>query len=212
MAAEAKQEGAWSQQMFAANEKFYLGLLEQARKQVDKSLFVWVAPSIRIPFFVINDTFYSNKQGLNAIEGTVTPSFYQQYFEQVPLSQETINYYLNDKLINAAQNKLENNETMLQIGNHIKSEGNKHFKNGMLDEATRHYKNGLKFVQTTVGDSKVDDLKAKLFNNLSLVAFKQQKYSQSLIYCSKALEIDPKYKKALYRKKQIEEIMKMEKK
>ena len=103
MASEAKQAGVWSEQMYAANEKFYLGLLEQARKQVDKSLFVWVAPTIKIPFFVMNDIFYSNKQALDKIDGTVSTSFYGKYFKEIPLSQETIHYYLSEKFIDGAQ-------------------------------------------------------------------------------------------------------------
>ena len=94
---------------------------------------------------------------------------------------------------------------LIQATQH-KEEGNGHFQKGQLDQAARSYRRGctaLKPVRQNsamTDDTQVKSLLVALQNNLSMVCFKQKKYSQSIQVATQALQVDPFNVKALYRR------------
>ena len=95
------------------------------------------------------------------------------------------------------------NEALLQALNH-KDEGNNHFKSGDLISAARSYRHGTTLLknlnQNNTGDDQVKQLIISLQTNLSMVCFKQNKHKMSRDVAAKALEVDSKNVKALYRR------------
>ncbi|GAX29214.1 hypothetical protein FisN_28Lh042 [Fistulifera solaris] len=95
-----------------------------------------------------------------------------------------------------------------------KEQGNAAFQKGDLDPAARAYRKGvallkpvqqrLQFLDSTVnGTSEQEQYKSlsvALQTNLSMVCYKQQKYSHALKVASQALLLDPTNIKALYRR------------
>lgn len=86
----------------------------------------------------------------------------------------------------------------------LKEEGNAHFKLGELDRAGRSYRRGASTLkalnENNTGDEQVKALLLSLQTNLSLVCLKQGKAAMSRDVASKALEIDEKNIKALFRR------------
>eukprot|EP00816_Leptocylindrus_hargravesii_P001839 CAMPEP_0196809880 /NCGR_PEP_ID=MMETSP1362-20130617/9751_1 /TAXON_ID=163516 /ORGANISM="Leptocylindrus danicus, Strain CCMP1856" /LENGTH=542 /DNA_ID=CAMNT_0042184699 /DNA_START=11 /DNA_END=1636 /DNA_ORIENTATION=+ len=86
----------------------------------------------------------------------------------------------------------------------LKEEGNAHFKSGELDRAGRSYRRGASTLKTlnenNTGDEQVKVLLLSLQTNLSLVCLKQGKAAMSRDVATKALEIDEKNIKALFRR------------
>ena len=95
------------------------------------------------------------------------------------------------------------NEALLQALNH-KDEGNTYFKSGDLISAARSYRHGTTLLknlnQNNTGDEQVKQLIISLQTNLSMVCFKQNKHKMSRDVAAKALEVDSKNVKALYRR------------
>lgn len=85
-----------------------------------------------------------------------------------------------------------------------KDEGNAHFKSGDLNLASRCYRKGSSLLKklnhANSGDDQVKALLLNLQTNLSMVCFKQNKHQQSRDIATKALNIDSKNVKALYRR------------
>lgn len=95
------------------------------------------------------------------------------------------------------------NEALIQAINH-KEEGNSYFKAGDLISAARSYRHGTTLLknlnQNNTGDDQVKQLIVSLQTNLSMVCFKQNKHKMSRDVANKALEVDNKNVKALYRR------------
>ena len=85
-----------------------------------------------------------------------------------------------------------------------KESGNGHFKSGELDQAARSYRRGVNALKSlnlnNGGDEQVKSILVALQTNLSTVTHKQGKYRVSRDVASKALGLDPKCVKALYRR------------
>ena len=84
----------------------------------------------------------------------------------------------------------------------LKEQGNEQFQKGDYDQAARSYRRGvtaLKKVKHQL-DDQVKQLKITLYTNWSTVSYKDQKYRVSLDMSTKAVEIDAKNVKALYRR------------
>jgi len=86
----------------------------------------------------------------------------------------------------------------------LKEAGNDHFKSGNLTEASRSYRKGTSLLKNlnnqNTGDDQVKALLLSLQTNLSMVCLKQNKPKQSRDIASKALSVDSKNVKALYRR------------
>ena len=83
----------------------------------------------------------------------------------------------------------------------LKEEGNAHFKSGEYNRAVRSYRRGASALKNH--DTTEDQVKALLLSlqtNLSLVCLKQGKAAMSRDVATKALELDEKHVKALYRR------------
>mmetsp|Transcript_24172 Transcript_24172/g.35871 ORF Transcript_24172/g.35871 Transcript_24172/m.35871 type:complete len:549 (+) Transcript_24172:50-1696(+) len=95
------------------------------------------------------------------------------------------------------------NEILMKAVTH-KDEGNSHFKSGDLVKASRSYRKGTSLLKNlnkeNTGDEQVKVLLVNLQTNLSMVCFKQNKHQQSRDVATKALDIDSKNVKALYRR------------
>ena len=84
----------------------------------------------------------------------------------------------------------------------LKEEGNKQFQDGDYNQAARSYRRGVTALKKVKHqwDDQVKQLKISLYTNWSMVSYKDQKYRVSLDMSTKAVEIDPKNVKALYRR------------
>jgi tetratricopeptide (TPR) repeat protein len=99
----------------------------------------------------------------------------------------------------------EDPEVLLTKASICKDEGNKYFTEEKdFESASRAYRRGVnaikKLNRANTGDEQVKVLLLSLQTNLSMMQFKLEKYSQSQAVATKALEIDPHYVKALYRR------------
>jgi tetratricopeptide (TPR) repeat protein len=81
----------------------------------------------------------------------------------------------------------------------LKDDGNLRFKAQKLKEAEGFYRDALAHLDTVKNDNKeLQDLKKTILLNLSLVTNKSGDYKETLINCTKALDIDEKNVKAHY--------------
>jgi len=85
-----------------------------------------------------------------------------------------------------------------------KEEGNTFFKSGDLEKAGRSYRRGAAALkglnENNTGDDQVRSLLLSLQTNLSMVCLKQGKHAMSRDVASKALDVDARNVKALYRR------------
>ena len=79
----------------------------------------------------------------------------------------------------------------------LKEYANIKFKDSKFNEAYENYKNSLEYIEL---EDELDSFKIALFNNLSITACKNNELLESINYAKKALEIDSKNIKSLYRK------------
>ncbi|XP_011172046.1 mitochondrial import receptor subunit TOM70 isoform X1 [Solenopsis invicta] len=86
-------------------------------------------------------------------------------------------------------------ETPLQKAQKYKNEGNVHFKAGKYDEAIARYNKAIDICPK----EKVEDL-ATFYQNRAAAYEQLKKYSAVKADCTKALELNPKYAKALLRR------------
>jgi hypothetical protein len=99
----------------------------------------------------------------------------------------------------------EDPEILLIKASTCKEEGNKYFlEDKDFEKASRAYRRGVNAIKNlnkaNTGDEQVKALLLSLHTNLSMMQFKLEKYSQSQAVATKALQIDPHYVKALYRR------------
>ncbi|XP_045480161.1 mitochondrial import receptor subunit TOM70 [Harmonia axyridis] len=90
-----------------------------------------------------------------------------------------------------------------EIAQQFKSEGNDAFKSGKYDEAIRFY---TKAIETCPTDKK-NDL-ATFFQNRAAAYEQLKKWSAVIDDCTKAIEFNPKYEKALFRRAKARETIK----
>ncbi|CAH1996272.1 unnamed protein product [Acanthoscelides obtectus] len=105
--------------------------------------------------------------------------------------------------------KLENSkevqkeETPFQLAQRYKSEGNELFKRGKYDEAIQMYN---KAIETIPEEYKAD--LATYYQNRAAAYEQLKKWSSVIADCSKAIELNNRYEKALYRRAKAEEMTK----
>ena len=92
---------------------------------------------------------------------------------------------------------------LIQVGLRYKDDGNLKFKEGKLKEAEGLYKDALAHLDTVKNVTKeLQDLKKTILQNLSVVQNKTGDYKETLINCTKVLDIDEKAVKAYYLRSQ----------
>lgn len=80
-----------------------------------------------------------------------------------------------------------------------KDDGNAKFKLGKLKEAEGLYRDALAHLDTVKNDNKeLKELKKNILQNLSVVTNKTGDYKETLINCTKVLDIDEKAVKGYY--------------
>lgn len=89
-------------------------------------------------------------------------------------------------------------ETPLEKTQKLKNEGNNHFKIGKYDEAIAQYNNAIE----ACPKENTEEL-AILYQNRAAAYEQLNKYSSVKADCSKALELNPKYAKALIRRARV---------
>lgn len=93
-------------------------------------------------------------------------------------------------------------QKLLEEMNEAKVEGNKLFGDGLYDEALLKYDYAIQLAPEM---SSFDEIKSICHNNRATCFFKLGKYEESIKECTKALELNPKYMKALIRKAESHE-------
>ena len=84
-----------------------------------------------------------------------------------------------------------------------KDDGNAKFKAGKLKEAEGLYRDALSHLDTVKNENKeLKDLKKTILQNVSVITNKTGDYKETLINCTKALDIDEKSFKAFYLRSQ----------
>ena len=88
---------------------------------------------------------------------------------------------------------------LIQTALRLKDDGNVRFKAQKLKEAEGFYRDALAHLDTVKNDNKeLKDLKKSILQNLSIVTNKTGDYKETLINCTKVLDIDDKAVKAYY--------------
>lgn len=88
---------------------------------------------------------------------------------------------------------------LIKVALRMKEDGNLRFKAQKFKEAEGLYRDALVHVETVKNDNKeIRDLKKTILMNVSLVCLKSGDYKETLINCTKALDIDDKLAKAHY--------------
>ncbi|KAG6413099.1 hypothetical protein SASPL_125800 [Salvia splendens] len=93
-------------------------------------------------------------------------------------------------------------EKALARANDVKLEGNLLFKDGLYEDALSKY--GCAIQNAPVGDSS-SEIRSICHANSATCFFKLQKYEESVKECTKALELNPTYMKALLRRAEARE-------
>ncbi|KAL3266741.1 hypothetical protein HHI36_010902 [Cryptolaemus montrouzieri] len=99
--------------------------------------------------------------------------------------------------------KSEADETPFERAQKFKAEGNALFKNGKYDEAIQSYNKAIAICPP----EQANDL-STFFQNRAAAYEQLKKWSAVITDCSKAIELNPKYEKALYRRAKAREIIK----
>ncbi|KAH8548793.1 hypothetical protein BGW37DRAFT_505056 [Umbelopsis sp. PMI_123] len=89
---------------------------------------------------------------------------------------------------------------MLREANEFKIAGNEYFAKGQYEEAIAKYEDAL-----FACPGRITEERAVFFANIAACQMKQSKYSEAKDSCSKAVELSPKYSKALFRRAQAGE-------
>lgn len=88
---------------------------------------------------------------------------------------------------------------LIRVALRMKEDGNVRFKAQKLKEAEGLYRESLVHIETVKNDTKeLQDLKKTVLLNIALVCLKSGDYKDTLINCTKALDIDSKTAKAYY--------------
>jgi hypothetical protein len=86
---------------------------------------------------------------------------------------------------------------LIKVALRYKEDGNLKFKDGKLKEAEGLYRDALAHIETVKNENKeILDLKKTIFVNISVVTNKTNDNKETLINCTKALDIDEKNAKA----------------
>ncbi|CAN8284068.1 unnamed protein product [Cochlearia groenlandica] len=93
-------------------------------------------------------------------------------------------------------------EKAIEEANKAKQEGNKLFVDGLYEEALLKYELALKFTQEF---QELEDLRSICYSNRAICYLKSGKYEEAIKECTKALEINPNYAKALVRRAEAHE-------
>ena len=88
---------------------------------------------------------------------------------------------------------------LLKVALRYKDDGNLKFKAQKYKEAEGLYRDAIAHLDTVKNDNKeIKELKKTLLQNLSVVTNNTGDYKETLINCTKALDIDEKAGKAFY--------------
>ncbi|XP_013743844.2 tetratricopeptide repeat protein 1 isoform X2 [Brassica napus] len=95
-----------------------------------------------------------------------------------------------------------NQEKALEDANEAKMEGNKLFGNGLYEDALSKYELALQFAQEFPESV---DLRSICHSNRAICYLKLGKYAEAIKECTKAIELNPSYTKALVRRAEAHE-------
>jgi peptidylprolyl isomerase len=88
---------------------------------------------------------------------------------------------------------------LIKVALRMKDDGNLRFKAGKLKEAEGLYRESLGHLETVKNQTKeLSDLKKTVLVNIAVVCNKSGDFKETLINCTKALDIDEKNAKAYY--------------
>jgi len=104
------------------------------------------------------------------------------------------------------QNQIQQ-QKKIKVATKKKEEGNRLFKEEKYDEASKAYSKALDYFKESWGFSdqekkEADDVKLPCFLNLAAAQLRLKEYSECVVNCHKALDIDSSNIKALFRKGQ----------
>ena len=86
---------------------------------------------------------------------------------------------------------------LIKVALRMKEDGNLRFRANKFKEAEGLYRDALVHLETVKNDNKdIRDLKKTILLNVSLVCLKSGDYKETLINCTKALDIDENLVKA----------------
>ncbi|KAK9873063.1 hypothetical protein WA026_020796 [Henosepilachna vigintioctopunctata] len=94
-------------------------------------------------------------------------------------------------------------ETPFELAQKLKAEGNQLFKNGKYDEAIQCYNKAI----AACPEEQTNDL-ATFYQNRAAAYEQLKKWSSVIADCSKAIDLNAKYEKALFRRAKAREIVK----
>jgi len=101
---------------------------------------------------------------------------------------------------------LEMTADRLEVIDKIKTIGNDYFKKGDYEAANRKYEKVIRYLiepgTSIEEDQKLASLRALIFSNSAACLLKMEKPSLAVASCDKALELDPKLVKAIFRRGQ----------
>ena len=90
-------------------------------------------------------------------------------------------------------------EELIKVAARQKEDGNLKFKAGKFKEAEGYYRDALAHLETVKNDNQtIRDLRKTLHLNISVSTNNTHDYKETLIHCTKALDLDDKTFKAFY--------------
>ncbi|KAL8223113.1 hypothetical protein R6Q57_020512 [Mikania cordata] len=107
-----------------------------------------------------------------------------------------------DQTYDDALNDDELNQKILAQMNEVKTEGNKLFGDGLYEEALLKYDYAIQLAPEMSSSSEIRSI---CHNNRATCFFKLGKYGDTVKECTKALELNPSYMKALIRRGEAHE-------
>jgi tetratricopeptide (TPR) repeat protein len=121
-------------------------------------------------------------------------------------SDSTLFFEIEMMEVGLPPKKETNSNELIEEARDLKDFGNNLFKKEDLERAIRKYNMALEKIKeikkdtiTTEQQNDMNLISLNCFNNLGVVTYKYGDYHMTIDYCTKALEIDPKNYKALYR-------------
>ncbi|CAA7033158.1 unnamed protein product [Microthlaspi erraticum] len=118
-----------------------------------------------------------------------------------PESEHSVKPETKEEQVEAI-NDSGSNQKALEDTNEAKMEGNKLFGNGLYEEALSKYELSLHFAQESPESL---ELRSICHSNRAICYLKLCKYAEAIKECTKAIELNPSYTKALVRRAEAHE-------
>lgn len=119
-----------------------------------------------------------------------------------PESEHSVKPETKEEQVEAINDSGSNQKKALEDTNEAKMEGNKLFGNGLYEEALSKYELSLHFAQESPESL---ELRSICHSNRAICYLKLCKYAEAIKECTKAIELNPSYTKALVRRAEAHE-------